>query len=104
MAKSKWVLFGVYRLGSKEAERRHAAITRYMPGRGQVRYPLSHKFTIEADSEAEALELGAREWFGTVLPRLRSSRLLQVIELAEQGDYSPSRWRIALGPQPARRG
>jgi hypothetical protein len=103
MTKAKWVLFGVYRLGSKEAERRHEAITRHMPGRGQVRYPLSHKFTIEAESEAEALAAGEREWFGKVLPRLRTSRMLQVIEEAEQGDYSPARWRVALGPQPARR-
>jgi hypothetical protein len=91
---TKWVLYGVYRLGSEAAALRHANITRYMPSAGFVRYPLAHKFAVEADSEEEALKAGHSEWSERILPKLGKTKLLRAIEDAEQGDYDPARWRV----------
>jgi hypothetical protein len=93
---AKWVLYGVYKLGSEAAALRHIAITRYMPSAGFVRYPLAHKFAVEADNEEAALRLGRREWSDRILPKLGGTKMFKAIEEAEQGDYDPARWRVTI--------
>jgi hypothetical protein len=93
---TKWMLYGVYRFGSAAAALRHANITRYMPSAGFVRYPLAHKFAIEADSEEEALRLGRSEWLERILPKLGRTKMFKAIEEAEQGAYDPARWRVTM--------
>jgi hypothetical protein len=93
---AKWTLYGVYRLGSEAASQRHIAITRYMPSAGFVRYPLAHKFAVEAESAEEALRLGRSEWSDRILPKLGRTKMFKAIEDAEQGNYDPARWRVTM--------
>src|SRR5260370_34389146 len=88
------LLYGVYRLGSEAAALRHADITRYMPSAGPARYPLAHKFTVEAESEEEALRLGRSEWSERLLPKPGKNKMFMAIEDAQRGEYDPARWRV----------